>query len=183
MSGLSAAILVASCSGRAPRGLPNSDPGFQIHQGSMSYEGRPFTGIMRTEFPAGWRETPYVQGEIHGVEKEFYADGRLAQERPYEHNRKEGVHRGWYPSGKMRFYYEFENGQHHGEAYSWHENGHLYEYARYEHGYQVGQKTWRSDGKIFANYVQIDGRKLMGLIGSKLCVGVEADDDGRTIRY
>lgn len=156
------------------QGIANSSPGFEIRRGVMFYQGQPFQGIMRTELPGGWRETPYVDGMIHGVEHDYYDSGRMASERPHEENQRVGVHRGWWPSGKMRFYYEYLDGQYHGEIFTWHENGQLYGYARYDHGRLVGRKTWRENGQIYANYVQIDNKALLGLIGADLCNGVRS---------
>ncbi|MCB1137360.1 MAG: hypothetical protein KDK23_01340 [Leptospiraceae bacterium] len=162
------------CGQKERQGILNSDPGFQIHLNVMYYKGKPFNGIMRTELPGGWRETPYVNGQIHGVEHDWYDDGRMASERPHTRNKRIGIHRAWYPSGKMRFYYEYQDGHLHGESFSWHSNGNLYGYARYEHGQLRGRKTWRADGQIYANYVEVGQKEVLGLMGADLCNGVRS---------
>ncbi|MBU45252.1 MAG: hypothetical protein CMN76_18720 [Spirochaetaceae bacterium] len=167
-------VLVAAPHCKKERhGVLNSHPGFEISKGILYLNGEPFNGIMRTDFPQGWKETPMINGSIHGVEHEWYNDGRMATERPYEHGKRVGVHRGWYPSGQIRFYYEYENDRQHGEAFSWHSNGKLFTYSRFVDGRPLGQKTWRENGQIYANYVQVNRHRQMGLMGSDLCNGVK----------
>ena len=169
-------VLLAAGPGcrRNREGVLNSHPGFQISNGIMLFEGDVYQGIMRTELPGGWRETPYIDGKIHGIEREWYNDGRLASERPHEMGKRTGIHRGWYRSGQMRFFIEYEDGVQHGEAYSWHENGKLYTYSQFVSGKPIGHKTWRYTGQIYSNYVQVGSHRIVGLIGSDLCNGVEA---------
>ena len=175
--------LLIQCHPKRPTGTRASDKAFQISYGIMLYDGRPFNGTQLTSLGDSWRETPYVDGKIEGLEIEYFADGRIAAKRPYVNNQRVGIHREWYRSGKSRAYYEYKNGLMDGEAFTWFEDGHLSTYAQYKNGRQIGQKTWRSTGKIYANYVIVKDKKLMGLRGSDLCNGVKSNDKGETIDY
>jgi hypothetical protein len=62
-----------------------------------------------------------------------------------------------------------------------HENGKVYLYKKVEHGKEIGQKIWRADGKIYANYLYKESG-LLGLTGGKLCRTVKGED-GKTKSY
>ncbi|HBS04334.1 MAG TPA: hypothetical protein DEA96_05160 [Leptospiraceae bacterium] len=171
---LGAILLMAPGCTRDRQGVPNSHPGFEIHKGVMLFKGEPFTGIRRTELPGGWRETPYVEGKIQGVEHDWYNDGRMASERPHENGKRVGIHKGWYPDGNRKFFIEYQDGFQNGESFTWHANGKLYTYSQFVDGKPIGHKTWRYTGQIYSNYVQVGNRGRIGLIGSDLCNGVEA---------
>lgn len=171
---LGVSLMLAPACSRSRQGLPNSHPGFQIDHGVMKFKGQPYNGIMRTELPGGWRETPYVKGRIQGVEYEWYNDGRMASERTYENGKRVGIHKGWYPDGNRKYFIEYRDGYQQGEAFSWHQNGKLYTYSQFVEGKPIGHKTWRYTGQIYSNYVQVANNRLVGLMGSDLCNGVEA---------
>ena len=42
-----------------------------------------------------WWETPYVNGEMHGIEKGYYESGALWWEIPYKNGKRHGIARGY----------------------------------------------------------------------------------------
>lgn len=153
--------------------LASNDSSFKMSPEGLRYKGELFTGTTVDRWQVR-RETPYVNGKIHGVMQEFHPDGRLASERRHENGEKVGLHRGWWPDGKMRFYEHYENGRRHGEFWNWSNQGLLVEYAVYENGDEIGRKKWRRSGTIYANYVYTP-KRLLGLAGGRLCFKIEAN--------
>jgi antitoxin component YwqK of YwqJK toxin-antitoxin module len=115
----------------------------------------------------------YVDGQMHGLNKEWFADGQIASKRRYENGRKMGLHLGWWEDGSPRFEFNFENGLYEGNVNEWALNGVLVKAFHYHLGKEDGaQKMWTTNGKIKANYVMINGRRY-GYIGSKNCVSAD----------
>jgi antitoxin component YwqK of YwqJK toxin-antitoxin module len=150
---------------------PNPDIGFQGNY--LLHKNKKFTGIveMHLEGVNIIRKTPYRNGLIQGVEREYYSNGQLAAEREYHQGAKVGVHRSWFEDGKRRSHVEYANNQYHGETWEWHHSGALATYARFEKDRCLGKKMWRADGAIYMNYVFPGGRPI-GLPGAKLCYQV-----------
>lgn len=47
------------------------------------------------------RSVPYRQGQIHGMSRAFYADGKLKWEKPFRNNLQHGVEKQFSPDGKL----------------------------------------------------------------------------------
>jgi len=149
---------------------PVNDPAFTIVRGLLMYKGTPFTGwqFSISRGTGTRRETPYKNGVQHGLERSWHRNGELAAQGHFENGKKSGLHRGWHPNGKDHFFATFQDGKHQGDYWRWYSNGQLFQYARYDNGKQSGQKTWRSNGQIFMNYVVAAGQNL-GFKGAKPC--------------
>ncbi len=167
----------AACDRRQAASAPEllrvnaGDSRLTIETNIFLFEGRPFNGVLVPRGGAGG-ETPYVEGKIHGSVREWYPDGRLALEAQYEYGDRVGVNRTWWPDGRLRTYEEFSAGKNHGDSWVWDNRGLLVEYVRYDGGQEVGRKKWRSNGRIYANYVYTTER-LLGLGGGRLCYKVK----------
>ena len=59
-------------------------------------------------------ETPYVDGNIHGIEKHYYESGALDWEVPYVNGKLHGIEKGYYESGALRYSVPYTNGIKHG---------------------------------------------------------------------
>jgi len=60
------------------------------------------------------RETPYVNGKIHGIDKWYYTSGALERETPYKKGKRHGIVKVYYKSGALRWEIPFVNGKMHG---------------------------------------------------------------------
>jgi|GEM_PF-573007 len=169
----------------APKKILDPDPNLSRDASGLVllYQNKPFTGILVVNLGTGnRREIEFLNGKQDGSMKEFYEDGKLAAHYIYKQGEKVGTHKGWYENGNLRFHYEYdENGNQHGDIWEWTENGKVYLYKKVEHGKEIGQKIWRADGKIYANYLYKE-TGLLGLTGGKLCRTVKGED-GKTRSY
>ncbi len=104
------------------------------------------------------------------VERKWYADGRLAEERTYLAGKESGSHRGWWPNGSPRFVYAYREGFLEGESREWFPSGALWRDQLYAQGHESGlQRLYWEDGRVRASYEVRDGRRY-GLMGAKGCV-------------
>ena len=57
--------------------------------GRYASQGLPMTGVVREYYEDGslYRETPYQNGEVHGIEKNYDKNGRLIREAPFRYSR------------------------------------------------------------------------------------------------
>ena len=169
----------------APKKIQDPDPNLSrdISGLILLYQNKPFTGILLVNLGTGnRREIEFLNGKQDGSMKEFYENGKMAAHYLYKQGEKIGTHKGWYQNVNLRFHYEYDdNGNQHGDVWEWTENGKVYLYKKVEHGKEIGQKIWRADGKIYANYLYKESG-LLGLTGGKLCRTVKGED-GKTKSY
>ena len=104
------------------------------------------------------------------VDRAWYADGRVAEERGWRGAREEGVHKGWWPGGHPRFEYSYRDGRLEGVSREWFASGALWREQRYDAGHEAGlQRMYWEDGRVRASYVVRNGRRY-GVLGAKGCV-------------
>ena len=148
-----------------------SDPDFHYNQDTIYYKSTKFSGIQYALYPN--MDTifvkPFLNGLAEGVQKQWYSNKILAEERLYVTNKKEGVHKGWWENGNPKFCYHFFDDEYDGEVMEWYFGGQLFKKFHYAMGYEEGsERLWYEDGSVRANYVIKKGRKY-GLIGIKIC--------------
>jgi antitoxin component YwqK of YwqJK toxin-antitoxin module len=56
-------------------------------------------------------ETPYVNGQRHGIEKWWYSDGQLMWETPFVHDQRHGTRKIWNRDGKLWSIEKWHRGQ------------------------------------------------------------------------
>ena len=164
------ALLMLLASGCAQPTISEGDSRLSSANGLLYCGSEPFSGSIRSEDTQGNLVAieHYRAGKKHGVAKCWYADGRLAERRPYCDGEKTGWHCAWYPSGQRRFRYHFSHNQNDGDFWEWYDTGRPYRFRQFKAGLEIGQKIWRRDGQIYANYVHQD-HQLAGLLGGRLC--------------
>jgi antitoxin component YwqK of YwqJK toxin-antitoxin module len=91
-----------------------------------------------------------IEGELHGVSKEWYEDGTLYTKKNYKDGKKHGVYKVWYEDGTLRYEGNYKDGKLHGVYKQWHEDGTL----RYEWNYKDDKlhgvyKQWYEDGTLY----------------------------------
>jgi antitoxin component YwqK of YwqJK toxin-antitoxin module len=161
--------IAVSCSSYETR-VNHSDPGL-IQRGAVTfYSGQPLDGIVETriEHAGITRFTPFRDGLIHGTEEERYDNGEIAATGEYRLGIKVGAHSGWYPDGRRRYVYEYRVGRYHGELREWYPSGELRSYARYNRGRAVGTRAWCENGRVYRNYVFVDGTPR-GFASTEVC--------------
>jgi len=51
----------------------------------------------------------WLEGEVHGVVKTWYENGKIESEKEFSHNKKQGMHFIWYRDGSLMSLEEYEN--------------------------------------------------------------------------
>lgn len=155
-----------------PNYINVNDSGFVKHQDTVYYRDKYFTGYQFSLYPTG--DTAFIGSYFNGVEegiqRKWYANKQLAEERFYINGKKEGTHQGWWPDGKQKFMFEVNNNEYNGEFKEWYSSGLLGKQFHYSNGQENGsERLWWDNGTVRANYVIRNGRKY-GLIGLKTCI-------------
>lgn len=85
--------------------------------------------------------TPYVDGEIHGIETTYYENGNMASERPYENGmlNQNGIATTYWENGNLHTETPYYDGNYHGTVTSFYEDGSPYYLKEYSNGIKNGQ--------------------------------------------
>lgn len=114
----------------------------------------------------------YFNGLQSGIEKKWFSDNKIMEERIYSNGKKNGKQTAYWENGNKKFEFLAKNDAYEGELKEWNVEGKIIHLANYKNGQENGtQKLWYDNGKIRANYVIIDGRRY-GLLGTKNCKNV-----------
>ncbi|MBL8020815.1 MAG: hypothetical protein JNM27_14185 [Leptospirales bacterium] len=151
--------------------IENTDSQLGMAAGRLFYQGKPFTGQLRTTIVAvnEVELTSYKDGVEHGESTVHTLNGTLVAQREYRNGSKHGLHRVWFPNGNLRAYQRFNNGQNIGQAWLWFEDKKPAEFKMYgRSGEILAAKMWRRTGQIYLNYVFENGGSI-GMPGSKVC--------------
>jgi antitoxin component YwqK of YwqJK toxin-antitoxin module len=151
--------------------VKSNDAGFVTHEDTVYCRDKYFTGYQFSLYPNADTEfvKSYFNGVEEGIQKKWYSNKQLAEERFYINGKKEGTHQGWWPDGKQKFIFEVLNDEYNGEFKEWFFSGLLAKQFHYVNGREEGsQRLWWDNGTVRANYVIRNGKKY-GLIGLKIC--------------
>ena len=77
-------------------------------------------------------ETPYKNGERHGVQKVYYENGKLKSEILYQNDKTHGVEKEYDENGILMSEIPYQNGKLHGVGKVYYENGNLQAQVTYE---------------------------------------------------
>ncbi|GAB3911694.1 hypothetical protein GCM10028803_53750 [Larkinella knui] len=175
---------MALCSCTPDRPVLNLDSEAIVLKNGIYYRDKiPFTGRLYklntrldTVFLGDYRN-----GQEHGIQKKWYAKGRLQEVRLFNQGEKEGRHIGYWDNGNKRFDYLFEQDLFSGIQKEWHANGQLFKQIHFLAGYEQGlQRVWDTDGTLIANYEARNGRNY-GNIGRKNCKSSWQNDSARVV--
>lgn len=152
--------------------LSTANKHFSNHQDTVYFDDHFFSGYRYLLYENG--DTALVQSYFNGVEegmqRKWYPNKILAEERFYINGKKEGIHRSWWPDGKQKMYFEAYAGEYSGEFKEWYSAGLLGKEFHYVNGQEEGsEKLWWDNGTVRANYVIRNGKKY-GLLGFKTCI-------------
>ena len=81
-----------------------------------------------------WIETPYKNGKVDGIAKEYYEKGKLARETPYKNGKREGIEKWYYESGNLESEIPHKNDEAHGNLKYYTEDGKLLALLKAENG-------------------------------------------------
>ena len=149
-----------------------SDSLFKVQQDTVYYAEKYFTGYRYETFETGDTASlnSYFNGVEEGIQKKWYPNRILAEERFYINGKKEGIQKGWWPGGNRKFYFAALDNEYTGEFKEWYQSGLLAKQFHYSKGQEEGsQRLWWDNNAVRANYVIKNGKKY-GLIGLKICV-------------
>ncbi|MBX9732812.1 MAG: hypothetical protein K2X37_02030 [Chitinophagaceae bacterium] len=146
-----------------------------IQEGKLFWQNKPFTGILYS-LDTVTKDTIEIvcfkEGKEEGEWKQFYASGKLKEQRFFKDGKKVGKLASWWPNGNKKWEYYFEDGEYQGECKEWNPQGLLVKRMNYNKGYEEGlQQFYYDNGKVKANYFMKEGRRY-GLLGTKNCVNV-----------
>lgn len=114
------------------------------------FENGELDGLYREWYPNGKvaQEVRYDGGKKAGMQKTFYEDGAKWSEETWVDGLLQGKSMAWYPSGKPRADANYEDGKRDGEATSWWENGQVQAKGTFVDGKYDGKWVeWREDGR------------------------------------
>jgi len=152
--------------------IADTSSAFTRHGDTLYYGNSFFTGHQYALFNTGDTQFVYsfFNGVEEGVQKRWYDNRQLAEQRFFINGKKEGLQQAWWPDGKQKFIYTADADRFIGEEKEWNSAGQLNKFFHYAGGQEEGsQRMWWDDGSVRANYVVRNGKKY-GLIGIKLCV-------------
>ncbi len=100
-------------------------------------------------------------GNLHGLYRCYYTNGKLKEECSYNHGLFHGLMRSWHPHEKLEYNGEFYNGKHVGVHQEWHPNGTMRSSIEYnQDGRRDGDtRHWRADGVEMEYYNYRDGKR------------------------
>lgn len=161
----------------------SSDPLFAMSEGKLFYNGKAFTGKMRSKNPV--LEEEYVTSYKNGLEDGEYTakgkNGQLLEQRYFVQGEKQGVHMSWFPNGQPRLYSEFDKGKYINDRWAWYENGQPYTYEKYDStGKILASKVWSKTGQIYMNIAFSKTGASLGMPGGKLCEPIKNSGQNAT---
>ena len=98
-----------------------------------------------------WREIPYKNDKIEGIEKWYDENGNLKIEIPYKNDKIEGIAKVYFENGKLKIETPFKNGKIEGIEKWYYENGNLASETPHKNDEAHGNlKYYTEDGKLLA---------------------------------
>ncbi len=99
-------------------------------------------------------EGEFVDGQKHGLWKEWFPDGTQYSEGTYKEGKEEGTWRWWYETGKLQSVVEYRNGEQHGEEIVYYRNGQMRKRSYYAFGKRQGLMSEWDDKGVLKNEVE-----------------------------
>lgn len=152
--------------------LESDDPLLAMQEGKLFYNGKSFTGRIRSANPVLQEEylTSYKDGVEDGEYTAKAKNGQLLEQRFFVQGEKHGVHMSWFPNGQPRLYSEFDRGKYINDRWAWYDNGQPYTYEKYDrNGKILASKVWSKTGQIYMNLAFSRTGASAGMPGGKLC--------------
>ncbi|MBN1512333.1 MAG: toxin-antitoxin system YwqK family antitoxin [Phycisphaerae bacterium] len=115
-----------------PDGRPRLRAEMRVEPGGA----KTLDGLYTLWFPTGQKqyEATYVDGRLHGTERQWHENGRLRVEQHYDHGLRHGPRYDWSASGQLRKEEHYDQDQPHGTWFIWDGKGKLKWQGRFDHG-------------------------------------------------
>ena len=125
-------------------------------------ENEVFTGIVKGKLKDLFVETPYKDGKMNGIGKEYYSDGTIRTETPYKNNKPNGVVKTYDVLGNLESEVPFTDNEIDGVAKYYRTNGKLRFEISYKNGILDGAHRIYNefDGSILSEEFYKDGKKI-----------------------
>tara|TARA_Y100000768_G_C23890073_1_gene639659 strand:- start:78 stop:785 length:708 start_codon:yes stop_codon:yes gene_type:complete len=123
---------------------------WKIFSGERIKTKPPLNGL-HIEYRNDWKrtklsETPYKDGEIHGVFKMFYPNGNIMSEAEYKMGVENGKEIHYFENGNIHFSQEYKDGEYHGTHISYDkETNKIDVIHNYKNGKQSGKQIYYSN--------------------------------------
>jgi len=120
-------------------------------------------GIVRIWYPDGKlaEEGHYRDGIAHGLSQRWYRDGVMENEHHLQKGLVHGVQKKWFPSGVLSFQSICTNGRLNGPCLEWYPNGTLGTRSHYVDGHRDGiLERFNPDGKLVAKEMYVRGVRM-----------------------
>lgn len=150
----------------------------------------PFNGIRTTRYSANYQlksKETFVDGELEGHHKEFYANGYMSREGDFHKSRKVGLWKTWRKNGQLSSKTAYLDDLKHGMDSSFYQNGQLMGAVEYEHGKKHGPAVFRyASGQTmmisrFENDMEQPGGQYWDEHGKPLDVELDSSGSGMFI--
>jgi hypothetical protein len=95
----------------------------ELKNNALCLSGRPFTGMLKKQLDDEICEVNYYYGQIHGVYKCFFANGRIKEISLYKNGILDGRCIAYWPNGQKRMNVTYFEGKMDGLYEEWNEIG------------------------------------------------------------
>jgi hypothetical protein len=162
--------------------VESNDPSLHWNNGSMHFQGQPFSGtvLQRDSAEHVISRQSYYQGKEEGWAEWYYSSGKINARRYFHLGEKDSVHTGWWETSKPRFEYHFRNGEYEGWFKEWYASGKPLKEVYYEKGQEKYGRGWRENGKLYMSFEVRNGR-MYGQVNPNLCYSLQ-NEQGEFVR-
>ncbi len=106
-------------------------------------------------------EQEYVDGQLHGVQRGYFADGRLRSETHYREGRRHGVSRTWNAEGQLTAEQNYHEHRNHGASVAYFDDGQLRSRSNWQHGNRIGEQEQFHQNGNRSRYERYDDEHRM----------------------
>ncbi len=123
---------------------PTDGGGETWHHGTSAH---PFTGVAIARLPDGQSQAraSFLQGQRHGLETRWHANGRRERQQHWRHGQLHGSHIHWDDGGNKLWHTAYDDGVP-VRAQSWHAGGTVQSDIRYREGRVISRQEWDANG-------------------------------------
>lgn len=154
---------------------------FFAYRPSGNNLNKPKDEVKKTFFPSGKirEETPYKNGQPHGLAKLYYESGAIHQESQYINGKANGVSKFFRQDGSLKFESNFKGGQQHGFDRLYDNKGNLVSNINYAFGKKDGKAViYNNDGTV-CNLVYKEDVEIEKVCDKKSENQIEANDSSQ----
>ena len=107
----------------------------------LLFESAPFNGLITKQLEGRHFEKKYLNGVLHGIQKEFFPDGQLRVATLFTNGLENGRHIEYYECGSKKLNANYCEGHLEGLYEEWFPTGQIITRRTYYHGKLIAVKT------------------------------------------